>query len=64
LQAITTKILHNVTAPMLLKLIQAGRLDPKKLITHEFGLSEAEKAYKIFGAAAKNKALKVVLNAE
>jgi alcohol dehydrogenase len=48
---------------MLLKLIEGGRLDPTVFATHHFPLSETEKAYEVFGAAAETHALKVVLEA-
>ena len=46
---------------MLLKLVQSGRLQPRKLVTHRFGLADVMKAYDTFGNAAKERALKVVL---
>lgn len=50
------------TTPMLLRMVQSGRLDAKKLVSHRFELSEILKAYNIFGNAAKEHALKVVIN--
>jgi alcohol dehydrogenase len=58
---ITTRLVDTATTPMLLKLITSGKLQPMKLITHDFVLNEIMKAYDIFGNAAKEKALKVVL---
>jgi len=58
---ITTRLVDTVTLPMLLKTVLSGKLQPRKLITHEFGLSELTKAYDVFGNAAKEKALKVLL---
>jgi alcohol dehydrogenase len=46
---------------MLLKLVEAGRLQPKKLTTHSFKLGEVMKAYDTFGNAAREGALKVIL---
>ena len=46
---------------MLLKNVVAGRLLPRKLITHEFALDELMKAYDTFGNAAQEKALKVII---
>ena len=60
---ITTGIVDTRTTPMLLKLIEGGRLDPTVFATHHFPLSETEKAYEVFGAAADTHALKVVLEA-
>lgn len=31
---ITTRLVDTVSTPMLLKLVQSGKLDPSKLITH------------------------------
>jgi len=47
--------------PMLLKVIDSGKLDAKRLATHRFKLSEVMKAYDTFGDAAKERALKVIL---
>jgi alcohol dehydrogenase len=60
---ITTRLVDTVTTPMLLKTVMAGRLQPRKLITHEFELKEVMKAYDTFGNAASEKALKVILRA-
>jgi alcohol dehydrogenase len=46
---------------MLLKVVQSGRLQPKKLVTHHFGLADVMKAYDTFGDAANQRALKVIL---
>jgi alcohol dehydrogenase len=59
--AITTRLVDTVTTPMLLKVVQSGKLDAKKLGTHTFQLSDVVKAYETFGNAAKEKALKVIL---
>lgn len=60
---LTTRLVDTATTPMLLKTVVAGKLQPKKLITHRFRLDELMKAYDIFGNAAKEKALKVLLAA-
>ncbi len=60
---LTTRLVDTVTTPMLLKTVVAGKLPPKKLITHQFRLDELMKAYDTFGNAAKEKALKVLLTA-
>jgi alcohol dehydrogenase len=60
---ITTGLVDTNTTPMLLKNVVAGRLEPKKLITHTFALDDVLKAYDTFGNAAKEKALKVILRA-
>jgi alcohol dehydrogenase len=60
---VTTRLVDTVTTPMLLKTVVAGKLEPKKLITHTFRLDEVMKAYDTFGDAAKQRALKVILRA-
>jgi alcohol dehydrogenase len=60
---ITTGLVDTNTTPMLLKNVVAGRLEPKKLITHTFALDDILKAYDTFSSAAKEKALKVILRA-
>ena len=60
---ITTGLVDTNTTPMLLKNVVAGRLEPKKLITHTFALDDVLKAYDTFANAAKEKALKVILRA-
>ncbi len=35
---VTTRLVDTVTVPMLLKTVQGRKLDPKRLITHRFGL--------------------------
>lgn len=59
---LTTRLVDTITTPMLFKLVQSGRLEPKKLVTHRFALADVMKAYDTFGNAAKERALKVVLN--
>ncbi|WP_159470261.1 zinc-dependent alcohol dehydrogenase family protein [Dyadobacter sp. 3J3] len=58
---ITTRLVDTVTTPMLFKTVQAKKIDPKKLITHHFKLSDIMEAYDTFGNAAEEKALKVIL---
>jgi alcohol dehydrogenase len=60
---LTTRLVDTVTTPMLLRNVVAGKLQAKKLITHQFRLDELMKAYDTFGNAAKEKALKVLLTA-
>lgn len=62
--AITTRLVDTVTTPMLLKIVESGKLEPRKLVTHRFAMSEIVKAYDVFGNAAKEGALKVVLKNE
>jgi alcohol dehydrogenase len=58
---ITTRLVDTVSTPMLLKIVQSGRLQPRRLITHHFPFSEMMKAYDTFGNAASEKALKVII---
>jgi len=60
---LTTRLVDTVTLPMLMKSVLSGKLQPKKLITHEFKLEDLMKAYDTFGNAAKEKALKVIVRA-
>ena len=59
---LTTRLVDTVTTPMLLKIVQSGRVQPAKLVTHRFRLAEIMKAYDVFGNAAAERALKVVLS--
>ena len=59
--SITTRLVDTAAIPMLLKLVQSGKLKPGQLVTHRFPLSDVMKAYDTFGNAAKERALKVVL---
>ena len=58
---LTTRLVDTVTTPMLLKVVQSGKVEPAKLVTHSFELADVMKAYDVFGNAAKERALKVVL---
>ncbi|MGI4982110.1 MAG: zinc-dependent alcohol dehydrogenase family protein [Janthinobacterium lividum] len=60
---LTTGLVNTNTTPMLLKTVQSGKLSPAQLITHRFALDDILKAYEVFGNAAQEKALKVVLAA-
>ncbi len=60
---LTTRLVDTVTTPMLLKVVQAGKLRPGELITHRFALDDVMKAYDTFGNAAREGALKVILQA-
>jgi len=61
--SMTTRLVDTVSTPMLLKVLKANKIDPKKLITHRFKLTDILEAYETFGNAAKTKALKVILEA-
>jgi alcohol dehydrogenase len=61
--SITTRLVDTVTTPMLLKTVQAHRIEPTKLITHRFKLGQILDAYETFGHAATTRALKVIIEA-
>ena len=60
---ITTRLVDTVSIPMLLKTVQSGRIDARRLITHHFKLGDIVQAYDTFGRAADTKALKVIIEA-
>ena len=60
---VTTRLVDTVTVPMLLKTVLGRKLDPKRLITHRFGLDRILEAYETFEHAPKTKALKVAITA-
>ncbi|MBB5041453.1 threonine dehydrogenase-like Zn-dependent dehydrogenase/GNAT superfamily N-acetyltransferase [Shinella fusca] len=62
--AITTRLVDTVTIPMLLKTVRAGKIDPKKLITHRFALDRIADAYETFSNAANTQALKVIIETD
>jgi len=51
----------TAATPMLLKVVQSGKIQPGKLATNRFALNNVMKAYDTFGNAAKEGALKVIL---
>jgi alcohol dehydrogenase len=59
---ISTGLVNTNTTPMLIKTVQAGKIEPGKLITHRFKLGQILQAYEVFGNAAKEKAMKVILS--
>jgi len=60
---ITTRLVDTVTMPLLLKMVQSRKIDPKQLITHRFRLDQIIEAYDTFGRAASTQALKVIIEA-
>lgn len=58
---LTTRLVDTVTTPMLLKTVLSGKVQPKRLITHHFALTDIMKAYDTFGNAMKERTLKVIL---
>lgn len=58
---ITTGLVNTNTTPMLLKTVESGKLQPEQLITHRFAFADFMKAYDVFGDAAKEQAMKVII---
>jgi len=61
--SITTRLVDTVSTPMLMKTVQAKKIDPKKLITHRFKFDDILEAYDTFERASETKALKVIIEA-
>jgi alcohol dehydrogenase len=60
--ALTTRLVDTVTTPLLLRTVEAKKIDPKLLITHHFRHADTLEAYDTFGRAAATKALKVIVD--
>lgn len=60
---ISMGLVNTNTTPLLMKTVQSGKIDPARLITHSFDLQDIMQAYDVFGNAAREKALKVMLSA-
>ncbi len=60
---ITTRLVDTVSTPMLLKTVRSKKIDPKRLITHRFALTDIMAAYDAFRDAATTGALKVLIEA-
>ncbi|WP_417809800.1 zinc-dependent alcohol dehydrogenase family protein [Thioclava sp.] len=60
---ISMGLVSTNTTPMLLKTLGTGKVDPAKLVTHRFKLDDILDAYDVFSNAAREKAMKVILNA-
>ena len=59
---ITMGLVCNSTTSMLLKNVESKKLQPEKLVSHRFDFSDMINEYEVFGNAAKEKALKVIIN--
>lgn len=60
---ISMGLVSTNTTPLLLKTVASGKVDPSRLITHRFALDAIIEAYEVFGNAAQEKAMKVILSA-
>lgn len=58
---LTTRLVDAGSTPMLLRMVESGHLDAKKLVSHHFDLIDILKAYDTFANAAKQHAVKVVI---
>ncbi|WP_041381740.1 zinc-binding dehydrogenase [Spiribacter curvatus] len=61
---VRTGLVNTNTITVLMRTLQAGGVDAKSLITHHFPLNDIEKAYDVFGDAANEKAIKMILTAQ
>jgi alcohol dehydrogenase len=59
---LTTGLVNTNTTPMLLKTVASQKLKAGNLITHHFTFDQFLQAYEVFGNAAKEKALKVIIS--
>ncbi len=60
--AVTTGLVSATTTPMLLRLVEQGRLQPEQFVTHRFRLDEMIDAYDTFTRAAETQAMKVAIS--
>ena len=59
---ISMGLVNTNTLAMLLKLVTEKKLPAESFVTHEFSFDEIVKAYDVFGNAAENDALKVLIH--
>lgn len=60
--SITTRLVDTVTTHILLKAVEAKKVDPNQLISHHFTFERILDAYDTFGHAADTGALKIIIN--
>ncbi|MEV4146831.1 alcohol dehydrogenase catalytic domain-containing protein [Amycolatopsis sp. NPDC049691] len=58
---LTMGLVDTVSIPTLLKMVASGRIPAERMGTHRFTFAQMEEAYEVFGNAAANSALKVVI---
>ncbi|KAL4733574.1 alcohol dehydrogenase [Aspergillus similis] len=56
-----TRLIDAVTTPDLLKMVEAGGIDPGFLVSHSFAFDDFHGAYEAFEGSSKHGALKVVV---
>lgn len=59
---LTTGLVNTNTTPMLMKTLESGKLKPAEMITHRFPFGEFMRAYEVFSDAAREKALKIIVD--
>jgi alcohol dehydrogenase len=58
---IMTGLVDTNSTPMLLRMLQAGRLDAGRIVIHRFGFDEVPQAYDLFDDPVGSGALKVAV---
>ncbi|MGY1633482.1 alcohol dehydrogenase catalytic domain-containing protein [Geodermatophilus sp. SYSU D01186] len=58
---ITTGLVDTTSTPMLLRMLQAGKLDAGRIVTHRFGFDQVREAYELFADPVASGALKVAV---
>ena len=61
---LATGLVSTNTTPMLLKTVSSGKIKPQQLVTHHFKFDQIMDAYETFGNAARENALKVIIDFE
>ncbi|MDD2273038.1 MAG: zinc-dependent alcohol dehydrogenase family protein [Desulfuromonadaceae bacterium] len=61
---LTTRLVDAGSTPMLLGMVQSGRIAAKKLVSHRFALQDIIKAYDTFANGAKEQAIKVIIKGD
>jgi alcohol dehydrogenase len=60
---LTMGLVDTVSVPTLMTMVASGRIPAERMGTHRFGFDRIGEAYEVFGNAAANDALKVVISA-
>lgn len=61
---VRTGLVNTNTIPVLMRILEAGGVEPAVLVSHRFTLDEIEQAYDVFSQAAQEKAIKLLLTAQ
>lgn len=56
-----TRLVDTISTLMLLNMVRAEKLDPRRLVTHHFPLDRITEAYETFSRSAATQALKVIV---